>query len=310
MSTSNNASPFQIPRRVEGELDHNDSFQALRQQLERRERESDMLSFCRFHQQACSPGEQSTFCLHRDITHAMLLPLLEIHAEASQIATSVLSSRNRAEPERAFTGEARGAYSWLDCILTEERDWCMAEGCPACVVLHVLYSEPTIRVVAVACLLSDLHPDAEMSESRDRLPKFNFWLGALQAAVRRDPLWGDAFWPEIEYRAYRLEMGIKQLMLQCSELRGARKPDEFLSKSSLALNTQANHFVYHCQMRMTPVQPSNFARVQLKMLWEEQEPLSKLIMACWTSLCWNKRKTLDVPDNRPPADTRERSVTS
>jgi hypothetical protein len=45
MSTSNNASPFQIPRGVEGELDHNDSFKALRQQLERRE--SDMLKLVR-----------------------------------------------------------------------------------------------------------------------------------------------------------------------------------------------------------------------------------------------------------------------
>jgi hypothetical protein len=47
MSTSNNASPFQIPRRVEGELDRNDSFKALRQQLGRRERESDMLRLVR-----------------------------------------------------------------------------------------------------------------------------------------------------------------------------------------------------------------------------------------------------------------------
>jgi hypothetical protein len=243
----------------------------------------------------------------------VLLPLLEVHAQASQIATWVLSSRNRAEPERAFTGEARGAYSWLHCILTEERDWCTTEGCPACVVLHVLYSEPTIRVVAVACLLSDLLLDTELPESRDRLPNFNFWLGALQAAVRRDPLWGDAFWPEIEYRAYRLEMSIKQLILQCSELRGSRKPDEFHSKSSLVLNTQANHFMCHYHMRMIPIQPSNFARVQLKMLWEEQEPLSKFIVACWTSLCWNKRKMLDVPDDRSPADMmrdRGRSVTS
>jgi hypothetical protein len=47
MSTSNNASPFQIPRGIDGGFDHNDSFNALRQRLERRERESDILRLVR-----------------------------------------------------------------------------------------------------------------------------------------------------------------------------------------------------------------------------------------------------------------------
>lgn len=270
MSNSASESPFEIPKEVEVRLNCNEPFRTLRHHLEKKENDRNILSYCQFHQQACSQEEQSIFRLHRDITHAVLLPLFEIHAEASAVASYVLPSKNWAEPERAFRGEARGAYSWLHCILTEERDWCMAEGCPACVVLHVLYSEPTIRVVTVACRLSDRLAAKELTEFDNGLPTFDFWLQALETAVRRDPLWGDAFWPDIEYRAYGLEMGIKQLIMQCSELRNGRKMEDLRSKSCVALSTPANRYVCRYQMRMIPIQPSNFARVQLKMLWENR----------------------------------------
>ena len=130
------------------------------------------------------------------------------------MAASVLPSQRAAEPERAFRGEARSAYSWLHCVLSEEHDWYLTERCPACISFHVLHSEPTIRFIAVASLLSDHLQDFEFHSSEKQLPSFDFWLEALETAVREDPFWGDDFWPDIEYRACLLTDGVKQLIMQ------------------------------------------------------------------------------------------------
>jgi len=91
----------------------------------------------------------------------LLSPLLKLHGHAIELSTRLVSGKCSTEPERAFRGEARGALTWLHCILTEERDFCRAEGCPACVVLHILSSEPTIRLIAVACMFSQFLPQRE-----------------------------------------------------------------------------------------------------------------------------------------------------
>ncbi|KAL1971275.1 hypothetical protein VTN77DRAFT_227 [Rasamsonia byssochlamydoides] len=308
MSNSTTSSPFRISKEAEEELERNEAFRSVRQHLRRKERETDMLNFCPFHQHACSPDEKETFRLHRDITHALLLPLFEIHNQATQIAKRALSRKRGAEPERAFRGEARGAFTWLHSILTEERDFCLAEGCPACVVLHVLYSEPTIRLVAVACLLCDFLPETELPEIKNRFPTFEFWLRALERSVRDDPLWGDAFWPEIEYRAYGLNVDIRQLIMQCLELRSAPEAQEPPSKPLCAISTRPSRQVYRVHVRSIPVQPSPFARRQLKMMWEEQELMSKYLMTCWASMCWNERR-LKMLEYRSQS-LQERSITS
>jgi hypothetical protein len=243
------------------------------------------------------------------------LPLFEIHHQATQIATRALSRKQQqqgAEPERVFRGEARGAFSWLHCILTEESDFCQAEGCPACVVLHVLYSEPTIRLVAVACLLCDFLPETELPEIQNGFPVFEFWLRALEQAVRDDPLWGDAFWPEIEYRAYGLNVDIRQLIMQCVELRTAPavqepSPSSKPRQPSCAISTRSHRQGYRVHVRSIPMQASPFARSQLKMMWEEQELVSKFLITCWASMCYQerRRKMLEYRSL-----LRERSVTS
>ncbi|GAD96782.1 conserved hypothetical protein [Paecilomyces variotii No. 5] len=219
MSTSGTNSPFRIRGADLRELERNEEFTALRQLLERIERETDALSFCPFHQQSCSAEEQSSFRLHRDILHAIFAPLFKIHKYTTQVASHVLQDRKSADTELAFRGDARSAYSWLNCFLAEEHDWCSTQGCPACVVLYVLDSEPTIRITAVACLLSNYIQETIIPDTKRRLPSFDFWMGALETAVREDQFWGDAFWPEIEYRAWALENGIKQLISQSLELR-------------------------------------------------------------------------------------------
>ncbi|KAL4980753.1 hypothetical protein BDW66DRAFT_156473 [Aspergillus desertorum] len=214
--------PFRISRSASDKLARNEAFRAVRENLRRQELGSIAPSFCSSHRYSCSKEEQEAFRLHRDIIHTLLLPLFLLHNQASRAAVSILPAHKGAELERAFRGEARDAYAWLHCIFSEEHDWYLTERCPACIVLHVLHSEPTIRFVAVACLLSGdlLNPGLANSSSSRRLPDFEFWLEALKTAVSEDPFWGPGCWPDIEYRACSLVQGIRMLRLQCMQCLG------------------------------------------------------------------------------------------
>lgn len=86
-------------------------------------------SFCEHHLPSSKANEES-WLLHRDITHALILPVLQIHQQALQLAESFLCTREICDLELAFRGEARGAFSWLQCVIAEEEDWCSTRGCP------------------------------------------------------------------------------------------------------------------------------------------------------------------------------------
>ena len=68
--------------------------------------------------------------MQRDITYALILPLLEIQRYATQLAISMLGDRNIFDLELVFRGEARGAFAWLQCFIAEEEKWCSTQGCP------------------------------------------------------------------------------------------------------------------------------------------------------------------------------------
>ena len=74
--------------------------------------------------------DKEAWLLQRDITHALVLPILKIFRNASDVAKSMLGNRNIVDLELVFRGEARGAFSWLQCFITEEEDWCRTKGCP------------------------------------------------------------------------------------------------------------------------------------------------------------------------------------
>ncbi|KAI9371877.1 Endoribonuclease L-PSP/chorismate mutase-like protein [Aspergillus egyptiacus] len=228
--------PFRISPAADEKLSRNEAFRAVRDNLRRQELGLEAPCFCSSHRYSCSTEEQESFRLHRDIIHTFLLPLFLLHNQASRVAASILPAHKGAEPERAFRGEARSAYAWLHCIFTEEHDWYLTERCPACIVLHVLHSEPTIRFVAVACLLSDHLLNPGLLNSSRPLPSFNFWLEALETAVREDPFWGPDCWPEIEYRANALTDGVKQLVLQCLEFQTALDRQNMQSFTSYKAN--------------------------------------------------------------------------
>ncbi|EEA27054.1 conserved hypothetical protein [Talaromyces marneffei ATCC 18224] len=317
--SSDISSPFKLPAEAVAVLKHDDAFQSLRQPCsesrsvelpQRVDKQLTKGSLCPFHSEECSEQQRAVFQLHRDVIYTLLLPLFEIHNHATQIATRVLGRRQAAEPDRAFKGEARGAFTWLHCILTEERDFCLAEGCPACIVSYVLSSEPTIRLVTVACLLCDFVPFTDLADSKQtktHRPDFSFWLKAMETAVREDPLWGDAFWPEIQHRAESLAVGIKYLIMQCAELRNPTELQRTSSttssssvKSSCSMAMRSDRHAYRVHVRSIPVQPSALARRQLNMMWEEQELVSKFLQGYWNSLCWSDRpqKTLEFSKTR------------
>ncbi|KAL4998312.1 hypothetical protein BDV10DRAFT_194447 [Aspergillus recurvatus] len=235
--------PFRISRSASEKLARNEAFRAVRENLRRQELGSKAPSFCSSHRYSCSKDAQEAFRLHRDIIHTLLLPLFLLHNQASRAAVSILPAHKGAEPERAFRGEARDAYAWLHCIFSEEHDWYLTERCPACIVLHVLHSEPTIRFVAVACLLSGdlLNPGLVNSNSNRRLPNFEFWLEALETAVSEDPFWGPGCWPDIEYRACSLIQGIQLLRLQCMQCLGFKADRQSLQSTTYKANFRFQH---------------------------------------------------------------------
>lgn len=59
-----------------------------------------------------------------------MLPVLEIHCRATDLAKSILGDGKIWDLELAFRGEARGAFAWLQCFIAEAEDWCLARGCP------------------------------------------------------------------------------------------------------------------------------------------------------------------------------------
>lgn len=259
------SSPFQIPSHAQLELERNEAFCAMREQLRRQECGMERPSFCTAHRHSCTTTEQETFRLHRDIIHTLLVPLFLINHKAERVAARTLPSKRAAEPERAFRGEARSAFAWLNCILTEEHDWYLTARCPACIVLHVLHSEPTIRFVTVASQLAGARSG------------FQCWLTALEAAVCEDPFWGDAFWPDIEERASRLTDGVQELVRQCYELSATldnpSRPVPSMAKASMPVYGRSAS----CNIAL---KPSSFARKQIRLTREEQKYRSSLVWGC------------------------------
>ncbi|KAL2855319.1 hypothetical protein BJY01DRAFT_257053 [Aspergillus pseudoustus] len=276
--------PFRISRQASDKLARNEAFRAVRDNLKRQEMGSEAPSFCPSHRYSCSKEAQESFRLHRDIIHTLLLPLFLLHNQASRISASILPSNKGAESERAFRGEARSSFSWLHAVFSEEHDWYLTEKCPACIVLHVLNSEPTIRFVAVACLLSDHLLNPGLFNSSRRLPNFEFWLEALETAVREDPFWGADCWPDIEYRACSLTDGVKQLVLQCLEFQAVLDRQNTQSVTSYKANFRFQRdSTQSLPARSKPLSPSECSQLPLVNADEPKQHLKITASRCLQS---------------------------
>ena len=171
---------------------------------------------------------QLTWLLHRDILHAMTMPVVELYKEASALAAAALCSQSPKEVEVAFKGEARFAFLWLQCLITEEEDWCHTRGCPACNTLQTLSTELTIRGAITSALLStkdaqvpdtpSSETESEAEEQQPTLPDFAIILGALEQAMDNDTFWGPGHYAQQLARSKRIVSGIQELMSQCQVL--------------------------------------------------------------------------------------------
>ena len=168
--------------------------------------------------ETCDAALQEEWLLHRDILHAMTMPLVELYKESSILAAAALCSEIPRELEVAFKGEARFAFLWLQCFITEEEDWCHTRGCPACNTMQTLSTELTIRGAIISALLSAKDnaepetPSSETGEEQPSLPDFSIILGALEQAMDNDAFWGPGHYTTIFSRSKRIVAGIQELM--------------------------------------------------------------------------------------------------
>jgi len=87
-------------------------------------------SFCAFHTSTSDPDTKATWLLHRDLLHALTMPVVQLFRRAASLAQAALCTSKNEDLELAFSGDARGAFVWLQCFLGEEDDWCCTKGCP------------------------------------------------------------------------------------------------------------------------------------------------------------------------------------
>lgn len=214
--------------------------------------------------------------LQRDITHALIFPILELFRHASNVAKSMLGNRNIFDLELVFRGEARGAFAWLQCFIAEEEDWCLTRGCPACVVGKVLEAEPTIRMVLVACRLSQ---SLRQPQSTAQLPVFDFWLSSLRNALNEDPFWGPGFKEHLERRAAALEHGLNELVTQCFELESVASKESLHVVSATVGKPHA-----YAPSKPTKLRTSKLAEKQIALAEEENTWMHQIVLGCWTTL--------------------------
>ncbi|KAJ9662008.1 hypothetical protein H2201_006297 [Coniosporium apollinis] len=291
-------------------LEKSEAFQMLRGYLA----ETSENSFCSSHE-STDHSALEAWVLQRDIIHALITPVVQLYNRATALAQAALCSVSPDDLELAFRGDGRSAFLFLQCLLSDEEDWCYTCGCPACAVLNTLSTESTLRIAITATLISSSsEPASNTASKRSRssssttsLPSFAFFLPTLQRAVENDTFWGPYFWEHIFARAQLLETGIHALITQCADLtilvtsptastftsplsspvRQRRKFSTPMSSIPLLTITEAdsNASVEDADTAATGsslrIRKSTFSRRQLRLCREEQELLERLVRQCW-----------------------------
>lgn len=273
-------SPFKVHEADAARLGSCDAFHIIRELLAKQQ-DSD---FCEHHL-PMGREDKEAWLLQRDITHALVLPILEIFRHASDVAKSMLGTHNIFDLELVFRGEARGAFSWLQCFIAEEEDWCRTMGCPACVVSKVLEAEPTIRIILVACKLSE---SLRQPHSNANLPVLHFWLASLRNALNEDPFWGPDFRNHLESRAEILEKGIQNLVKQCLELEELMKREPNTSNAAAVTPVKVHRYA---PTKPTKLRISRLAERQIALAKEEDFWMQQIIVGCWTTLLVDAAET-------------------
>jgi hypothetical protein len=274
--------------------------------------------YCSVHS-CLSQETKLTFDLHRDILHVLLLPIRQICSEAAGYARRTLpwsrhssprpSCRTSVDLEVAFRGQARSAFSWLQCFIREECDWMAAKGCATCVVLRTLQDEPFIRLVVAACRVSSyLHDLLESRGEQLSLPDFSFWLDAIRCAVTEDAFWGIHFWYDIEARAMGLEAGIQELVTQCLSQPTPQEHKPGAQNRSVSAETSL--------VWRRGVANGSMVKRQRRLREEEERWLEKIVDAYWSAILTDaarRRRLMSLTkwqQQHAPCMARARSMTS
>ncbi|KAI8930848.1 hypothetical protein NX059_011868 [Plenodomus lindquistii] len=284
-------SPFAIPHEDVAALESSQAFRVLRRYLSGED------GFCSSHAQ-CDDEAKRTFMLHRDILHALIVPVVTLFSRASTLASAALCSPRPSDLELAFAGEARGAFLCLQCFITEESDWCHTRGCPACVVTETLSTDSHIRLTIAASLLSTAGvaspgegvvdgSESGMVEGGDdrALPPIPHILPALRDAVVNDPFWeGPDIWSYILSRATRLSAGIQALIAECVNLESlvSSPVDERPAQKRGMTHPVAVHAPGQtAEEKGVKLRKSKLAKRQLRMKDEEVEMMRRVALQCW-----------------------------
>ncbi|KAB2578691.1 hypothetical protein BFW01_g9627 [Lasiodiplodia theobromae] len=239
----------------------------------------------------CSP---EPWLLHRDILHALIMPVVQLFHRASRLAEAALCSSKAEDLEMAFTGDARSGFLWLQCFLADEEDWCQSIGCPACIVTSTLSTEQHLRITFTALNLAE--ESSYASGPSQSLPSLPFFADALRYAIDTDPFWES--YPgassTFEASAQKLTAHIHALMDQCGEIE-ALVSDYDATPTDSQTSSQLVKFQQRAQPVRAPsgflrigaeskcpaVKPSRMARRQQRMRQEEQMLLQQLVAQCW-----------------------------
>lgn len=210
---------------------------------------------------------------------------MELFDKACGVAAAATQATRLEDLEYAFTGQSRGAFVWLQCFLSseKERKWCYTQGCPACVVGHSLDSEFSIRLLYAACLLSDVH--YPFTIEGPTLPSFIFFLDSLKNAIGEDDLFGDDFFELMQPKAVATRDGVEELIHQCLELDALLSqtgtPDPASPESSVPASPVVG------PIGGTPgikIKRSKMARKQMKLKVEEEQWIQCMLQQCWKQL--------------------------
>lgn len=140
---------------------------------------------------------------------------------------------------------------------------------------YVLQAEPTIRMVLIACRLSQ----SLRQHQGDPSPILDFWLASLRKALDEDPFWGPGFWKDVEARASNLEKGIQQLVRQCYEL-GTRLPNNTSYRSSKSRSPILSREVLNRSVDLLPFKPDRQNSIAIDISsW-----MHRIVLGCWTTI--------------------------
>ncbi|OCK77936.1 hypothetical protein K432DRAFT_303071 [Lepidopterella palustris CBS 459.81] len=300
-------SPFSIPHEDVVALEASPGFHVLRRYLANNAENT----FCVEHD-ACNTKVRETWLLHRDILHALIMPVVQLFRRASVLAEAALCTRQPEDLELAFGGDARSAFLWLQCFIAEEEDWCRTRGCPACITTAALSTESHIRLTIAASLLSTFpsastpspsanspaaltgsetppaSPTSAPTPSGLSLPPFPHILPALREALAVDPFWGPDYWSYLLSRASILSAGMQILISECGGLEALvsspsppTSPQRKRGAIARNMTTGVLDTDFEGPGTGTKLRKSRLAKRQLRMKGEEMELLKRRVWQCW-----------------------------